>query len=393
MDAAGKIQRGRLEAVNPLDLELRLKRMSLDLVNSKLAYRKRRLYFRPPVDAQELINFCFHLQQLLRAGVRLTEALRDLRDSVTHAHFREVLANIIEEIDGGQELSQALAGHPDVFDSVFVNLVRTGEKSGQLAEVLYKLTENLKWQDEIKAQTRKIVLYPLFSGAVVIGMLFFLMLYLVPKLGDVIRTMTPTLSFQTRALLATSKFFVDNYQLLLLSPFVLLAGLFLLRRLSHKLQYRWDEFKFRIPALGPVLKKIILARFATFFSLMFASGIGILECIRISEKIVGNRVIEQGLQQVGRAIADGRSLTDGFRSVGLFPPLVLRMLNVGETTGALDTALLNVSYFYNRDVKESIDSVQQLLQPVLMLIVGALMVLVLVPVFGPIYDAVSKIPS
>jgi type IV pilus assembly protein PilC len=393
MDADGKIQRGRLEAVNPLDLELRLRRMSLDLVNSKLAYRGRRLSFRAPVDRPELINFCFHLQQLLRAGVRLTEALRDLRDSVTHAHFREVLADVIEEIDGGKELSQALAGHPDVFDSVFVNLVRTGEKSGQLPDVLYKLTENLKWQDEIKAQTRKIVLYPLFSGAVVIGMLFFLMLYLVPKLGDVIRTMTPTLSLQTRALLATSKFFVDNYHWLLLSPFALVAVLFLLRRLSHRLQYRWDALKFRIPALGPVLRKIILARFATFFSLMFASGIGILECIRISEKIVGNRVIEQGLQQVGRAIADGRSLTEGFRSVGLFPPLVLRMLNVGETTGNLDTALLNVSYFYNRDVKESIDSVQQLLQPVLMLVVGALMMLVLVPVFGPIYDAVSKIPS
>jgi type IV pilus assembly protein PilC len=124
---------------------------------------------------------------------------------------------------------------------------------------------------------------------------------------------------------------------------------------------------------------------------MYASGITILDCIRISEKISGNKVIEAGLEQVGRSIADGKSLTEAFQNVGLFPPLVLRMLKVGEATGGLDNALRNVSYFYNRDVKEAIEGVQKLIEPVTILVIGAILVLTLLPVFGPIYDAISKV--
>ena len=140
-----------------------------------------------------------------------------------------------------------------------------------------------------------------------------------------------------------------------------------------------------------MLQKIILARFATFFALMYAAGISILDCIRISERISGNKVIEQGLARAGRSIADGQGLTQAFQSVALFPPLVLRMLKVGEGTGALDDALRNVSYFYNREVKESITNVQKLIEPLMILILGTLFVLVLMPVFGPIYDAIGKV--
>ncbi|MDQ3261120.1 MAG: type II secretion system F family protein [Pseudomonadota bacterium] len=391
MDVQGKIIRGNLDAVNALDLEMRLKRMSLDLVTSRPASALRGMQFGSPISRQELINFSFHLEQLLKAGVPIIDALVDLRDSVEKPHFREVLANLIETIEGGKTLSEALAGHPRLFDTVFVSLVRAGEQSGQLGEVLLKLTENLKWQDEIAKQTRNIVIYPAVTGVVVMGVVFFLMIYLVPKLAAVIRTLDSEISTSTKVLIAVSSFFVNYWYLILAIPIIMLFGFGALAQSNSKFRYRLDQLKLRVPLIGTVQRRIILARFSTFFALMYASGISILDCIRISEKISGNKVIEAGLADVGRAISEGKSLTEGFQSVGLFPPLVLRMLRVGEATGGLDTALNNVSYFYTRDVKEAIEAVQRLIEPITILVIGSILIMTLLPVFGPIYDAISKV--
>ncbi len=391
MDGQGKIIRGNLDAVNALDLEMRLKRMSLDLIIGKPSRTLRKLSFGSPVNRQEQINFCFHLEQLLKAGVPIIDALVDLRDSVSHAHFREVLANLIEAIEGGKTFSDALTDHPRVFDTVFVSLVRSGEASGRLSDVLAKLTENLKWQDEIAKQTRNIVIYPAITAVVVLGVIAFLMTYLVPKLVQVIKTLDSNISTGTKILIAISNFFVDYWYVVLILPVVLFFLFGALARSNSKFRYQLDDWKLRIPIIGSINRRIVLARFSTFFALMYASGISILDCIKISEKISGNKVIEAGLEQVGRQIAEGQGLTQSFQSVGLFPPLVLRMLKVGEATGGLDNALLNVSYFYSRDVKEAIEGVQKLIEPATILIIGSILVLTLLPVFGPIYDAISKV--
>ena len=391
MDTQGKIIRGSIDAVNALDLEMRLKRMNLDLITGNPSRALKGLQFGSPINRQELINFCFHLEQLLHAGVPIIDGLVDLRDSVDKPQFREVLANMIETIEGGKTLSESLAEHPRIFDTVFVSLVRAGEASGQLGEVLSKLTDNLKWQDEIAKQTRNIVIYPAVTGVVVLGVVFFLMIYLVPKLVTVIRTLESEIATSTKILIAVSNFFVNYWYVALFVPIILIVAFGAWAKSSSDLRYRIDQFKLQIPIIGAVNRRIILARFSTFFALMYASGITILDCIRISEKISGNRVIEAGLVQVGRSISDGKSLTEAFQSVGLFPPLVLRMLKVGEATGGLDTALRNVSYFYNRDVKEAIEGVQKLIEPITILVIGAILVLTLLPVFGPIYDAIGKV--
>jgi type IV pilus assembly protein PilC len=143
--------------------------------------------------------------------------------------------------------------------------------------------------------------------------------------------------------------------------------------------------------LGPIRQKIILARFSTFFAMLYRSGISVLECISICEKIVGNRVMEEGLQRVGRGISEGQGITQAFTATKLFPPLVIRMLRVGESTGGLDSALLNVSYFYNRQVRESIARMQQLLGPATTVVLGVLIGGILYAVFLPIYDVIGNI--
>jgi type IV pilus assembly protein PilC len=174
------------------------------------------------------------------------------------------------------------------------------------------------------------------------------------------------------------------------APFVLWFGVKALIRSDPRAEFLFDHVKLRVPMIGPILKKIILSRFASSFALMYSSGITVLDAIRSTEEIVGNKPMENALHTVGQQIAEGKNMTVAFQEIGLFPPLVIRMLRIGENTGALDRALLNVSYFYNREVKESIDKVQALIEPVMTLVLGAILGWVMLSVLGPVYDTISK---
>jgi type IV pilus assembly protein PilC len=387
----GKVRTGNLDAANIADLEQRLLRMGLDLVTCQVRNQARMISGVRKVRRIDLINFCFHMEQLIEAGVPLLEGLADLRDSMEHPRFREVIANLIDEVEGGKTLSAAMAEHPTVFDTLFVNLIKAGEVTGQLGEVFASLTRTIKWQDELASTTKKIMIFPAFVGTVVFGVTFFLMVYLVPQLVGFIKEMGGTLPLHTRALIAVSNFCVHYWYLLIIVPLVLFFGIKALAAANAKVRYLLDDWKMRIWLIGPVLKKIMLSRFANFFAMMYGAGIPILHCLEISEGIVGNVVIKEALQEVGASIREGISIAAGFENSGLFPPLVVRMLKVGESTGALDRALLNISYFYDRDIQDAIGKVQAMIEPAMTVVLGAVLGWVMLSVLGPIYDTISKI--
>jgi type IV pilus assembly protein PilC len=388
IDANGKALMGQIDALNVVDLELRLKRMGLDLVVG--GPTKRQAGFGRGITRQDLINFCFHLEQLTAAGVPLVEGLTDLRDSVEAPRFREVISGLVEAIQGGQNMSGALASYPEIFSPVFRSLVKAGEDTGRLPDVLRSITDNLKWEDELAAQTKKLVMYPAFVGTVVLAVTIFLMIYLVPQMVGLIKNMGHQVPLHTQVLIHVSNFFVNFWWLVIAAPFAIYFGLKYAARNNPALRYRIDGMKLRLPMIGPILRKIILSRFASIFALMYSSGITILDAIRNSEEVAGNAVIQDGLRTVGQQIADGKNVTAAFQEVGMFPPLVVRMLRVGESTGALDTALLNVSYFYNREVREEIGRIQVLIEPTLTVVMGVLLGWVMLSVLGPIYDVISK---
>lgn len=392
VSAEGRMIHGRLDAINLIDLEMRLKRMELDLVTGTLV-QHRAFFGSHSIPRPELINFCFHLEQLARAGVPILDGLTDLRDSIEHPRFREVIAVIIEDIEGGQTLSQAMSIHSDVFSQVFVHLIRAGESSGQLPEVLVSLTESLKWEDELSSHTKKILMYPAFVATVVLAATFFLMIYMVPQLKMFVKNMGQTLPAHTKVLFFVSDLLVNFWYILLLAPIIgVIVGQLILRT-NPLARTRLDGIKLQLPMVGPILKKIIISRFANTFAMLYASGIPILESIRTTQDIVGNRVVRLALQRVEQSIREGRNVAAAFHDVGLFPPLVVRMLRVGESTGGLDKALLNVSYFYSRDVKESVSKAQAMIEPMLTLFMGALLGWIMLSVIGPIYDVISKIKT
>ena len=388
MGVAGHLVRGRLDAANPADLEVRLRRLGLDYIHGNPV---RQGASSGSVRRRDLINFCFHLNQLTRAGVPILESLADLRDSGESPRLRGVVAALVESVEGGKTLSAALAEHPGVFDPVFVALIRAGEDSGRLTEVLEKLLESLKWQDELAAHRRRLLLYPSLLLVVVCSVVLFLMLYLVPRLADFIRDMGQQLPSHTRLLLFVSDTLVKHWPLILGLPAALAAAAVIIARRSAAARLLIDDLKLRLPVVGEILRKIVLSRFAAVFAIMYASGIPIIEALRATENVVGNRRIKGALEQAGEMIAQGQQVAAAFQHVGLFPPLVIRMLRVGESTGALDTALQNVGYFYNRDVREAVDRAQALIEPVMTLSVGLLLGWIMVSVLGPIYDLIANL--
>jgi type IV pilus assembly protein PilC len=390
IDEGGRISSGSLDASNAIDLELRLRRLGLDLVTFESVKRGTAARTRS-VTRQELITFCFHLSQLLKAGVNIIEALTDLRDTVDNPGLRQVVAGIIEDIEGGLKLSDAMSNHPYIFDAVFVALVRAGEQSGQLNEVLDELSENIKWQDEIAGQAQRALVYPAIVAVVVVGVIFVLMTVLVPQLAVTFKTLVPKLPRETEILIAISNVFVKYWYVLLGVPIATGVAIFAAMRTNEALQERMDTLAIKLPVLGPIRFKIMLARFSTFFAMLYRSGISVLDCIHICEKIMGNRLMEDALKRVGRSISEGQGISQAFAATKLFPPLVLRMLRVGESTGGLDAALLNVSYFYNREVKEGIAKMQALIGPATTIVLGGLIAAIMYTIFLPLYDVISKI--
>ncbi|BCB25553.1 type II secretion system protein [Sulfurimicrobium lacus] len=390
VDKNGVSVRGKLAAVNEVDLELRLQRMGLDLITARKVNEPMQLGRRGSITRQDLITFCFHMEQLSRAGIPLLEGLADLRDSIEQPRFREILSAVLEEVEGGKTLSQAMHSHPAAFDNVFVSLIKAGEQSGTMTEVFENLATTLKWQDELVAQTKRLLMYPALVFVVVGGVIVFLMMYLVPQLVSFLKNMGQELPFQTKALIFVSGVFVNYWYLVFGLPILAAVTAAVVIRRSPRARYRWDYLKLHIPFVGPILQKIILARFANFFALMYQSGITILDALKTSEEIVVNRVISDGLARAGQQISAGDSVAESFENLGMFPPLVVRMLRVGEATGALDTALLNVTYFYNREVKESVEKLLKMLEPALTVILGLVLAVIMFSVLTPIYDILGK---
>lgn len=390
VDIAGKRAQGQIDALNAVDLELRLARMGLDLITFKSSKKTNRTFINKKVSNRDLVMFCFQLEQLTSAGVPILDGLNDLRESTENPYFQKVLGAIAGEVESGKMLSQALAEHPDVFDEVFVNLVAAGEQTGQLPTVFENLSNTLKWQDELLSQTKRLLAYPAFVFVVVMAAVTFLMVHLVPEMVKFLNSLGQELPMNTKILIFISNSFVKYWWLIISLPIVLFVGIATFIKQSAQARYQFDHFKLNLPITGEILQKIIMARFARYFALMYQTGIPILQAIKTCEKIVGNQVVADALSRAHAQINAGESMSESFHNAGLFPPMVVRMIKVGETTGALDKSLLNVSYFYDRDVNELMQKMLKLLEPALTVILGLILAFIMLSVLGPVYDSFSK---
>ncbi len=393
INADGSIVRGVISADSEAGVGLQLGEIGLELIRCKPSRTFAGFGRGKPTTRRDQIQFYFQLEQMSRAGLPILETLADLRDSTENPRFQEVLSAMHESLEGGKTLSQAMAEHPTTFDPLPIQAVRVGETSGKLDEVLARVTESMKWIDELAAQVKKALMYPAFVGVVVIGALFFMMIFVVPEMVSFIESMGSELPIHTRVLIAVSEAVTHWWYLFIGVPVATGVGLTVGARRSPRVRYLLDAALLRLWLIGPIMRKIALSRFAGYFSLLHSSGIDVIGCLDISRSVVGNAVIAKALEQAGRDVAEGSSIAASLKRLGLFPPLVTRMIQVGESTGRLDEALDNVSYFYDREVREGVERLQTMIEPVMTAVLGGIIAWVMLSVLGPIYDSMGSIDA
>ena len=387
----GQINKGQIEALHELDLEAQLKRIDLLLVSAKVLKSRQRIVKHMP--RREVIDFFFQVEMLVRAGVPMLTALGDIRDEAESPASRDLSSGLFEKIEAGATFGEAVAAYPGVFSATNISLIRSGEVTGQLPDVLKEIVRSLKWQDEMASTTKKLLMYPSFVLVVIGGVVFFLMIYLVPQLVGFLNNMGQTIPLQTRLLIGLSSFFVNYWWLILSVPPVLVMLTLSLSAAFPGVRYKLHQMQLNIPYVGPVLKKMILARFADTFALMYRTGIPLIEGLVYCQEISGNVVIQQAIGRARERVINGASLSESFAAEMLFPSLVIRMLKVGESTGALDSALSNISYFYTRDIDESVGKVQAMIEPALTVVMGLILGWIMLAVLGPIYDTIAKMKT
>jgi type IV pilus assembly protein PilC len=391
IDADGKFIQGSLDARNASDLELRLEKMELDLVKYAAKEHGVDLFGKNKIGRRDLINFSFYLEQLTRAGVPILEGLADLRDGEENPTFRDIVTGVIEAIEGGNSFSQALGLYPKIFDDVFVSLIKVGERSGKMSEVLIDITSTLKWQDELLAKAKSIMTYPAVMGSLVISVVLGMMIFIVPDIMQAIVGLGGAIPLETRALMAVSNFLVHYWYLVIFGPIVVIFVLSYFYKTSSNARFKMDGLFLKIWMIGPISEKIKISRFTRYFALMFASGITVLDAIELSKSVVGNSVLEDGIDRAWQQISEGGSISESFKNIGIFPPLVVRMLRVGESSGQMDKSLNNVSYFFDRDINDSIEKMEPVIQTGMMASIGIVVLWLAMAVLGPIYDTIGSI--
>jgi len=392
LNDAGRQVRGKISANNEADLYQQLNGIGLMLIDSRAVKETglKKAVGRG-MAARDKIQFFIHLEQLQAAGVPLLDSLTDVRDSAETPRMRDLVTEIINDVQGGEPLSKAFEKHPKVFGDMYSSLIAAGEESGNLTASFQHLVHHTKWEDAIRQRIVKATRYPMIVLFIITGMLMFMMGVVVPGIVEFLVANGQTLPPITVALIATSNFIVNYWWVILLTPVVAIVAIVALNKSSDKMRYAMSCLGLRVPVFGPLMSKLAISRFAHFFAVMFQSGVAILQCLEVAQRVVTNVCLEESMKVVRQQVQNGEPLSQAMRNSGQFPSLVCRMVKIGEDSGNLGGVMDNVTGFYDKDVDEAIDGMIGMIEPALTVISGIIMGWIVIGVMGPIYDSISKL--
>ncbi len=389
IDQLGRQQRGCMNVPSEQSLVQCLQQQELELLTYKLGQP---LFRRQPrVNSAVLIVFCIQMEQLLQAGVPLLQAIAELAEQSEHKGLRAALRILYRDLEAGRLLSQAFQAQANIFPPLFGQLVDAGERTGQLSEIFGHLTRTLSWQAELLAQIRRGLTYPAVLCVMVAVAAYVMLTFLVPQMASFLQGLGQELPWSTRLLLTLSDGVMAYGGWLLLVMVLLVGALILIVRHSLKAALLLDQCLLKIPVFGRLLHQLVLARLCRFLGLMYQTGIPLLQALEWCQPLLQQRVMALALAEVHQRVQAGESLTSSFKATLQFPPLMLRMLSVGETTGALDRMLLQLAAFYDREVQSQLQTLLRLLEPALTISLGLMLLFLMAAVMLPVYDSFSSL--
>lgn len=400
VNAKGRPIRGNISAASEVDLYKQLQSAGLELIDCSVVGSKGGggflQFMRKKITLRDLIQFFVHMEQMQSAGVPLLDALSDIRDAAENDSLRDIMTEIHKDVSDGSSLSESMEKHPKIFKPLYISLVAAGEETGDLTSSYLQLVKYLKWVDMISAKIRKATRYPIIVTVVVLGTIIFMMSVVVPQIVGFLKYLDFELPWFSLWLIATSNFFVEPQFHLLGLPvygsFIVIAvpvAIFLLikflRMSSADIAYRLDSLYVRSPVIGPLIRKISIARYTQTFGALYASGIDVISALKSSRGTVSNLLMIDAMESVEAHVQAGSPLSQAFNASGEFPSMVVRMVKVGEESGNLTPVLDQVSEFYTHDVNEAIEGLIELIQPTLTAILGLIITWIAAGSLGPIY--------
>lgn len=340
---------------------------------------------RKKVSHTEVMLFSRQMFTLLKAGVPIMGALKGLQDSTENPRFAGVVGDLRESLDTGRELSASLARHPEVFNPFYVAMVSVGEQTGRLEEVFLRLFKHIEFEQFMRDQVKAAIRYPSFVVATMAVAIVIINIWVIPAFARVYQGFRAELPAMTKALIGFSNFMVAYWPLMLIGLIVAVAG-FRLWSNSPAGRLRWDRMKLRIPIAGPIIQKATLARFARSFSLSFSSGVPVTSGLTMVANTVDNDYIAGRINAMREGVERGESVLRVARDTGVFTPVVLQMIAVGEESGALDDLTAEIADMYQREVEYDLKNLSAQIEPVLVVLLGVLVLILALGVFLPIWD-------
>jgi type IV pilus assembly protein PilC len=343
-------------------------------------------------SGRDLALFSNQFSTVLESGIPLVRGLRGLAADSSSRPLARALSSVSEKIEQGASLSDAMGGHPEAFNTMYVSMIRAGERAGTLDQIVAQLAIYLEKVDAIRTKVRSAMVYPAFVTIFVLLATLFLLLEIVPTFADVYRQMGQDLPTMTRLVVTASDLVREQAILVALQLGALALAVALLARTRNG-RYLLDAMILRLPIFGTLIRKAVMSRFARTFGILVKSGLPIMESLDMVAGAAGNQVVVRAVSQAKQQVAGGRGLTEAFRATGKFPEMVLQLMATGEDSGNLDTMLLKASDFYDRQVEAAASGLASLIEPVMVVLVGGMIGFIVVSMFLPIFqmgDAIMK---
>lgn len=388
-NSAGKTVSGTLEAANRAAVLAHLRKENLKPISVKEVTTKRDLdlpFLKQKVKSKDLVVFTRQLSTMVSAGVPLLRALTTLQSQSESKRLREVLELVNKDVQGGMSLGEAFGKFPDVFDDIFINMVKAGEAGGILDEILKRLAVQQEKNESIRKKVKGAMTYPVVLITITVMAFMGLMLFVVPQIGEILTNLggeDAELPLITQIMLGISNFMKNQWYVLL---GVAVGSVFLFRRWVRTSTGKatFHRFILNIPAIGQVIRKLAVARFARTFASLMGAGVSVIEALHVTAKALGNNAFEQEVLDAADQVKNGKQLSEALSGSKLFPEIVPQMLAVGEETGQTDTVLIKVADFYEEEVDTLVGSLSSILEPIMIVVMGSMVGLIAASVMGPI---------
>ncbi len=405
-DPKGKTISGTMHADSQGDVVFELRRKNLIPVSIQAGSGKKKLKgglsvgkrgkenawmkAKPKAGLQDVVLFTRQLSTMLSAGIPMLESLEILADQTENPGFKRALKGVVEDVRTGQDFSNACAKYPHCFSDIYVSMIRAGEVSGQIDVILERLAEYVEAAQRLKNEIKSAMTYPVISLVLVIGIAAFLMIGIVPQFKPVFESLEVDLPGLTQMVMDAAFFCKNNWYLMLGGAVAAFFALLAYKK-TPKGAYVIDAFMLKMPIFGPLFQKVAIARFSRTFSTLIKSGVPILAAMEIVSDTAGNRVIKEAVENAQESVKQGDTLSDPLAESPIFPPMVTKMIGIGERSGSLETLLEKIAVFYDEQVETSVKSLTSMIEPIMIAFMGFIVGGIVLAVFLPIFKLQEKL--